>query len=275
VASESRPAAAGTSDLRILAVQTRFAIIGGMRSSNALIFGIVFPIFLLVLFNEVFVRGGGSHTTKVGGVKIELTAYYTAGLIAYSVMLQTFSSLAIVVTTQRETGQLKRLRGTPMPAWTFIAAYVLRAVTYVAAMVTVLLLIGLIAFNVKVHASGIVGLIVYVAVGTAALASLGMAVTIICKTAESASTVGPFSSVILSFISGVFIPVTALPGWLQTIGNIFPLAHLASGIQRGLVIGSTGSGITAKDLGILAAWAVFGLFVAARWFRWEPQAAAG
>ena len=260
------------SDWRILTTQARFAILAGVRSSNALIFGIVLPIFLLVLFNEVFVRGS-NHDTRIGGQLIDTKAYYTAGLTAYAIMLQTFSSLAIVVTTQRESGQLKRLRGTPMPAWTFIGAYMIRAVVYVAAMVITLFVIGVVVFGVHLHAAGVLGLIVYVVVGTAAMAALGLAVTRVCKTAESASTIGPFSSVILSFISGVFIPISALPGWLSTIGKIFPLAHLASGIQRGLVHGATGTGITATDLGILLGWAAVGLALGVRGFRWEPQAA--
>jgi ABC-2 type transport system permease protein len=261
-------------DARILFTQAKYAILGGLRNSNALIFGIVLPIFLLVLFNAVFVRGS-NKVTHVHGIAIDLKAYYTAGLTAYAIMLQTFSALAITVTTQRENGQLKRLRGTPMPAWTFIGAYVLRAIFYVVLMVVTLFFVGVVLFGVHLHAAGVLGLVVYVFVGTAAMATLGLAVTVVCSTAESASTVGPFTSVILSFISGVFIPSAALPGWLSTVGKIFPLAHLANGIQGGLLNGATGTGITASDLGILAGWGVVGLVVASSQFRWEPQAAHG
>jgi ABC-2 type transport system permease protein len=259
------------SDFKIVMTQARFAILGGLRNSQALIFGIVLPIFLLVLFNEVFVNSH-NRTTHLNGLVIDTKAYYTAGLAAYAIMLQTFSALAIVVVTQRESGQLKRLRGTPMPSWTFIAAYVLRSVVFVIAMVVALFAIGVLAYGVHLHAAGVVGLAVFVFVGTAAMATLGLALTIVCPTADTASTVGPFSAVILSFISGVFIPVAVLPKWLQTIGQIFPLSHLAAGIQLGLVHGATGTGITGKNLGILLAWAAFGLVVAARGFRWEPQA---
>lgn len=261
-------------DVRITLTQARYAIAAGVRSSNALVFGIALPIFLLVLFNEVFVHNS-NKTTHIGHELIDTTAYYTAGLVAYAIMLQTFSSLAIIITTQRETGQLKRLRGTPMPAWTFIAAYMLRSIAYVTVMVVALLLVGVVAFSVHLHGAGLVGFVIYVALGTAAMAALGLAVTRVCATAESASTVGPFSAVILSFISGVFIPIAALPGWLATIGKVFPLAHLASGLQGGLVIGSTGTGLTAAHIGILAAWGAFGLVVAATTFRWEPQARGG
>jgi ABC-2 type transport system permease protein len=261
-------------DLRITLTQARVAIAAGTRNSNALIFGIALPIFLLVLFNEVFVHGN-NRTTHLGHQLIDTTAYYTAGLVAYAIMLQTFSTLAIIITTQRETGQLKRLRGTPMPSWTFIAAYMLRSIAYVVVMVVALFLVGVLAFGVHLHTAELVGLIVYVALGTSAMAALGLAITRVCATAESASTVGPFTAVILSFISGVFIPIAALPVWLATIGKVFPLAHLASGLQRGLVIGNTGTGLTAADVGILAAWGAFGLVVAATTFRWEPVARGG
>ena len=261
-------------DLRILAVQTRFALVAAVRSSRVLVFGIVFPIFLLLLFEEVFVRGG-NHNTHIGSQVISTAAYYTAGLAAYAIMLQTFTSLAITVTTQRETGQLKRLRGTPMPAWSFIGAYILRAVLFVVAMVLAVFLIGTLAFNVHLHPAGVLGLAVYVALGTIALSALGLAVTIVCTTAETASTVGPFAAVILSFISGVFIPLAALPSWLADVGKVFPLEHRAAGMQRGLVQSATGTGFNGGDLGILAVWAVVGFVVASRGFRWEPQANRG
>ena len=53
-----------------------------------------------------------------------------------------FSTLVISLTTQRESGQLKRYRGTPVPSWTFIASLVLRSMALVAVMVVVLLALG-------------------------------------------------------------------------------------------------------------------------------------
>lgn len=261
-------------DVGILAVQTRFALVGARRNPRVLVFNIALPIFLLVLFEAVFTHGG-NRTTHVAGELISTKAYYVAGLAAYAVMLQTFTSLAITVTTQRESGQLKRLRGTPMPAWSFIGAYVLRSVALVVVMVLAVFLIGTLAFGVHLHAAGVLGLVVYVAVATIAFSALGLAATIVCRTTETASAVGPFVAIILSFISGVFITLSALPGWLSTIGKVFPLYHLAAGMQRGLAQGATGTGITAADIGILAAWALAGLLLAVRGFRWEPQARRG
>lgn len=260
-------------DLRMLGTQARYALLTTARSPRALVFGVIFPILLLVLFNSIFAKGDAA-STKIGDQSIATKAYYTAGIAAYAIMVQTFTSLAITITTQRESGQLKRLRGTPVPAWTFITAYIVRSVVYVAAMVVALFAIGVLAFDVHLHGAGIPGMILYVLIGTVALAALGIAVTIVCPSAEAASAIGPFAAVLLSFISGVFIPVAMLPSWLQTVGDVFPLAHLASGLQQGLVEGASGSGLDGMDLGVLAVWAVAGLLLATWRFHWEPQSAA-
>ena len=76
-----------------------------------------------------------------------------------------------------------------------------------------------------------------------------------------------------SGVGGVFIPVEQLPTWLEEIGRVFPLAHLAEGLQTTLAPGATGSGLSGENLGVLGLWAVVGLVVAVRRFRWEPQAA--
>jgi len=75
--------------------------------------------------------------------------------------------------------------------------------------------------------------------------------------------------VILSFISGVFIPTEQLPDSLVQIGRVFPLAHLAEGLQGGFAGGSVH--ISGENAGVLALWGAVGIFVAARSFRWEPH----
>ena len=257
-------------DLRILARQTHYVLIASLRNSRAVVFGIVFPVVLLVMFNSIFSSGSNAHVT-FHDVSVNTRALFTAGLAAYAIMLQSFSTLAISVTTQRESGQLKRLRGTPMRPWTFIAAHMLRAIIFAIAMVIALLLIGAVAFGVHVSGRSLVGIAVYVALGTSAMATLGMAITAYTPTVDAVSSVGPFAAVILSFISGVFIPVSSLPDWLSKAGSAFPLAPLADGMQRAITGSSGGTGLTAHDLGLLLVWGAVGLVAAARRFRWVPQ----
>ena len=87
--------------------------------------------------------------------------------------------------------------------------------------------------------------------------------------------IAPFSVVILAFVSGVWIPIDQLPHWLEEVGRIFPLFHLAVGLQNTLSPEATGLGLEGGNVAVLAAWALAGIWVATRRFRWEPQAGTG
>jgi ABC-2 type transport system permease protein len=68
----------------------------------------------------------------------------------------------------------------------------------------------------------------------------------------------------------VFIPVDNAPPWVNVVGKIFPVRHFADAMQAAF-FSPTGSGFRWVDLGVIAAWGVFGLVVAVRFFSWEPR----
>jgi ABC-2 type transport system permease protein len=254
--------------------QARMAITVALRTPRAIIFTVAFPLVLLVLFNSIFIHGN-NHTTLPNNVRISAQAYFTAGIIAYSVALSTFTTLAISLTTQRENGQLKRYRGTPMPPWTFIAAQIARATVQALLMTALLLVVGAVAYGVPIPGSTFPAFVLYVVLGTATCCSLGIALSAFTPTADAASTIAPFTVVMLAFFSGIWIPVDQLPHWLETVGKVFPLYHLALGLQTTLSPAAQGSGLDVENVVILALWAAAGARIASSRFRWEPQASRG
>jgi ABC-2 type transport system permease protein len=258
------------SDLQLALTQARYGLLASFRTPRTVVFGIAFPVVLLVMFNSIF-TGGASDSVRFASGTISASAYFTASLSAYALGLSTFTSLAIGLTAQRETGQLKRLRGTPMPAWTFVAGQVMRAGALALLVVAALLATGVVFFGVHVAAARLVGFAVYVALGTVVFSALGIALTAFTPNVDSASAVAPFTVVMLSFVSGVFISVDQLPDWLERVGKAFPLYHVAEGLQTCLLTGAGGTGLSAGNLAALALWGVAGVAIAARRFRWEPQ----
>ena len=257
-------------------IQARYAMLAILRTPRTLVFTVLFPAILLILFNSIFSSGADNTITLANGLKIDAQAYFTAGLLAYAATLSTFTSLAVVMTTQRERGQLKRFRGTPMPAWTFVAAWVIQAIARVAFMAVLLLGLGATLYGVTVPAGHLLGLLIYLILGTATMCALGIAVTAFTPTVDAASTIAPFSVVLLSFISGVWIPVDQLNSQvLEDIGKAFPLFHLADGLQTTLASGASGIGLSGNNVASLLIWAAIAITIAARRFLWEPQAARG
>lgn len=243
--------------------QTRYSVIGFLRNPRAFAFTVVMPLFLLVIMNTIF-----RHlTTFVGGAGAAV--YYTPAMVGYQVIWTGFATLDLTVVADREAGLLKRFRGTPMPSWVYLAAEMVRTLLVVICTVAAIVLVGFAAYGVHLSPDGLAGLTVYTVVGTGAMSAIGLAASRLSPTTDAASALGPFVVVILAFISGVFVPLSVMPAWLVDIGRVFPLEHLATGLRTAFA-SSRSTGITAIDLGIVAAWGVAGTLVAVRTFPWEP-----
>lgn len=250
-------------DLRLSALQTRYSLVGFLRNPGAFVFTVLMPLFLLVILNTIF-----HHLTSFVGAKTS-ALYYTPAMVGYQITWAGFSSLNSTVVADREAGLLKRFRGTPMPSWIYLGAEMARTVLVVAFTVAVLVAVGVVFYHVPLSWATVAGLVVYTVVGTITMSALGLAATRICATTDTASVFGPFTVVILAFISGVYVPVALMPTWLVDLGRVFPLAHLASGLRSAFSMpGSTG--ISVDNLGVLALWGVASALVAVRAFSWEP-----
>jgi ABC-2 type transport system permease protein len=70
----------------------------------------------------------------------------------------------------------------------------------------------------------------------------------------------------LMFISGVFYSSEDLPTVLKVIADALPLTHLIDGMSLAIV---GGSGNAAAAAVVVGAWALAGVFLAVRFFRWE------
>jgi ABC-2 type transport system permease protein len=253
------------SDAVLLASQVGYDLRGFLRNARAMVFTVVMPVVLLLLFNAIF-----SGSTDFQGSSVSASNYFTPAIVAYSIMLAGYSSLLIAVVTARERGIIKRFRGTPMPGWIYLAALVVQSIVTVAATVAVLVAMGMAFYDLRLDAQSLVGLVVYTLLGTATMCAIGLALTGVASTADAASAIGPFSTVSLAFVSGVFVPVSLLPTWLRDLGRLFPLAHLANGLQSAFIEHSS-TGLSVEDVGVLALWGAVAAVIALRTFRWEPQ----
>jgi len=90
------------------------------RNPASAFFSFLFPIIFLVVFATLF-KG---QQVQVGPVKTTYDDYYIPALVAFGVMGACFTNISITLSLRRDNGILKRLRGTPLPPWAFIAGVV-------------------------------------------------------------------------------------------------------------------------------------------------------
>jgi ABC-2 type transport system permease protein len=261
--------AAARGPLAVVFHQARFDLRGFLRNRQARFFTLVLPLLFLVIFNGVF----GSNLVGPGNVPAKL--FYVPGICALAVIAASFINLVISITVLREEGILKRRRATPVPAWVLIAGRTLMAVGVSLTSVIVLLLVGRFAYDVHLPARHIPGFAITVVVGSISFCVLSYAFSTVIKNEDAAQPMVQAVMLPLYFISGIFIPAVTLPAWLRHVAQVFPVQHLADGLQYGFRPGATGIGIVWSDIAVLGIWAAIGLAVALRRFSWLPKAPNG
>jgi ABC-2 type transport system permease protein len=116
-----------------------------------------------------------------------------------------------------------------------------------------------------------------VLLGVATSCVLGIAISALPREGRRATaTIVPIV-LVLQFISGVYLPFTQLPDWLQTVAGVFPLRWMASGMRsvflpEGFASAEPG-GAWHLGLGtlVLAAWLVLGVVACLLTFRWNRR----
>jgi ABC-2 type transport system permease protein len=111
-------------------------------------------------------------------------------------------------------------------------------------------------------------LIVFVALGVVAFGSLGIAFAAVIPNFDSAAAYVNAVFLPVIFISGVFYSTKHLPALFKGIAEALPLKHVIDGLSGAIV---TGHGLSDNltALAVVAGWAVLGLFLTVRYFRWD------
>jgi ABC-2 type transport system permease protein len=246
--------------VRLFLHQLRYEQLQFWRSKEAALFIFLFPILLFVLLGSVY-------SGRIYGVPAPQALL--AGMIGYGAANTGFAGLAIQLVTRRELALLKRLRATPLPAPTYIAAVLTSTLVVFLLEVIALFVIGRVLYGTPFpHAVG--SLVLAVVIGAVVFAALGVATASIIRSAEGSSAVVNFILLPMAFLTGSFGPTHRYPAFLRAIGDVLPLKYFLD-IVNAIYLRGHGIWTQPKALAVLAAWGAFGLVVAAFKFRWEPR----
>ncbi len=235
------------------------------RNPASVFFTVGFPVILLLIFATVF----GDQTVDVRG-GIETTTYYVPAIITLSVISATMQTLAMSLVIAREDGRLKRGRGTPMPAWVFIAGRIGNSIVVALMMMALIAAIGRLAYGVDIPWDRLPAIVLALVVGAAAFCCLGIALTAAIPSQDAAAPIVNALLLPLYFLSGVFIPDDQLPSGVIHFADAFPIRHFFEAFFDAYVPGG-GASVSWDNLAVVAIWGVAGLLLAVRFFRWTPR----
>jgi ABC-2 type transport system permease protein len=257
------------SDLALLGRWLRARVRIQLRTGRAVVFTFAFPLVLLVLFNGL---NGNATVDAVGAAgQVKFAQFYTPSIGIFSLTTACYTSVILGIATARDSGLLKRVRGTPLPMATYLGSWLAGAAVTGIVAVFLLFVVAVPAFGVKIYLHTLPAAIVTLVLGAACLSSVGLAVATLAKSADQAMPIAQLTFLPISFISGIWFPLEGAPDWLVTLAKVFPLEHIVHAFDRCFSPGVTGGGWSPNDLWSIAVWTVLGLFVATRRFSAEPS----
>ena len=231
------------------------------RSRELAFFTFLLPILFFLLLGSAY---GDEEINGVSGYQ-----YLLAGMIGYGAAATTFAGLALLLVIRRESGVLKRLRATPLPPATYVAAVLVSIILVFFVEAAILVALGRFAYDVPL-ADSLSSLVAVVLLGAASFAALGIGLTALIRSAEGSSAVVNALYLPLSFISGAFFSEDAFPEVLQKLAAILPLSHLIQ-LARDVMVSGDAVWDHLGHAAVIAAWGLAGVVVSIRGFRWEPR----
>jgi ABC-2 type transport system permease protein len=234
------------------------------RNPASALFTFMFPLMFFTVFGAMNRNGRISYLPG-----LNYNQFYLPGIIAFGVVGVCFNNLAIGLAFRRETGSLKRIKGTPLPAAVFLGGLIGSAIVVSLLITVVATVFGIVVYDV-VFLDRYAALGLTLAVGVFTFSALGVVVASLLPNAESAPAITTAVFLPLSFISGIFIPLepTSL---LARVSKVFPIRHFGIAVFGAFDPFRGGWGFEWGHLVALAAWGVFGAAAAVHLFRWEPR----
>ncbi|MFF0488957.1 ABC transporter permease [Nocardia sp. NPDC004068] len=222
----------------------------------------LWPVILLVAL--FFMRNG-----HFGGTGFGLGALALPGVMGMLIASNGIFGIGQYLALDREDGTLLRAKAIPNGMVGYLIGKLVTVSGIVLIQVAVVLIFGLTVLG-GLRLDGPRGWALFIGVlllGLLATLPLG---AIVGSVFESPRSIGFVSFPVMGLVavSGVFYPITSMPGWVQGLAQVFPIYWLGLGMRSALlppeaaVVELGQSWRHWETFGVLGVWAAFGLTVA-------------
>ena len=203
---------------RLYAKEIKYEFLKLLRRRSFSLATIGFPVMFYLIF------GVANKHASVGSFSI--AKYLLGGYACFGVVGSSLFGIGVGLAMERQVGWLDLKRASPMPPLAYLAAKCVTAMAF--GVIIASLLMGLAVGLAGVHLSivEVAKLLAWTAAGAIPFASMGLLLALVIP---ASATPGVVNLIYLpmSFCSGLWIPLSELPTWLQHIAPVLPTYHLA------------------------------------------------
>ncbi len=187
------------------------------------------PVITALLYLLVFAQALDGRAPVYPGVSY--TQFLLPGLVMMTVIQNAFANSSSSLAQSKIMGNLVFLLMSPLGPWEWFAAYISAALIRAALVAVAMLVVSLPFVNLPLHAP-LALLAMFLLAGTA-LAALGIIAGIVSSKFDHLAAFGNFIITPLSFLSGVFYSVHALPPFWYSASHLNPFFYMIDGFRYG------------------------------------------
>ena len=203
-----------------------------LRNPAFLTIGLLQPILYLVLFGPLLTRlpaGALSGGSGAGGTAEAYRFFVPGLLIQLALFGSTFVGFAII--SEWRAGVIERYRVTPISRLAILTGRVLRDVVALIVQSIVLILAG-VAFGLRAPLPALLLSFLFIVLVATGLASVSYAVALLLKSEDAFAPLINTVVLPLVLLSGIMLPMTLGPGWLQGIARISPFRYMIDAMRE-------------------------------------------
>jgi imidazolonepropionase-like amidohydrolase/ABC-type multidrug transport system permease subunit len=228
------------------------------RNKAVLFFNYFFPLIFFFVFGQLFGAKQGSNVLLV------VTMVIVLGIIGSGLF-----GAGMRAVQEREENILRRYKVTPITPVPLLLASMITGVVLFVPSAAMMLVLAKIFYGMQIP-SNLVSLFVFICLGAAAFRTLGLIIAAVVNSSQESNILIQPIYMTMLFLSGVTIPITFFPNWLQSVTQFVPATYLMTGI----------SGILQRHETIVQNWlsvvalvltTFVGIFIATKLFRWEKE----
>ena len=236
------------------------------RTPILLFFALVQPIIFLVLFTQLFSVVGTEFSKAAGFGAVSYLSFATAGIVlqnGFSSALQSGTSVVDDITS----GFLEKTLVTPVNRSAILLGRLFTDAFRVIVQSAIIVVLAFILGGEFI--SGIPGIVIIffiVAFFGLAWSGISLAIGLRTRSSETVFSLGGILTFPLLFMSTALVPVSLMPGWMQTISDVNPISYAVNAV-RALSLTGYAWGTIAEALGVIALIAVVSLGATLYMFR--------
>jgi ABC-2 type transport system permease protein len=187
------------------------------------------PVITALLYLLVFAQAMQGRAPVYPGVSY--TEFLVPGLVMMTVIQNAFANTSSSLIQSKVMGNLVFLQMAPLGPWEWFGAYVLAALVRTVLVATAMLIVVIPFVHLPVHAPlALLAIFVFTSGG---LASLGLIAGIVAQKFDHIAAFTNFLITPLSFLSGVFYSVHALPPFWFAASHFNPFFYMIDGFRYG------------------------------------------